>query len=60
MVVDAGTGTCMVRAGDTLWEIAKRYGVRIEDLLQWNRLPHNATLRLGQRLLLSQPQSASR
>ncbi len=49
-------GTCMVRPGDTIWEIARRYSVRVEDLLQWNRLPRNTTLRLGQRLLLSRPQ----
>jgi membrane-bound lytic murein transglycosylase D len=50
---------CTVRSGDTLWNIAKRYGVRIDDLLQWNRLPRNATLRLGQRLQVSEPQVAA-
>jgi membrane-bound lytic murein transglycosylase D len=50
---------CTVRSGDTLWDIAKRYRVRIEDLLQWNRLPRNATLRLGQRLHVSEPQVAA-
>ena len=53
---DKQSATCMVRPGDTLVEIARRYSVRIEDLLQWNRLPRNTTLRLGQRLLLSRPQ----
>ena len=55
-VVAAGKeGTCTVRSGDTLWDIANRYGVRMEDLLHWNRLSRNATLRLGQKLLLSAP-----
>ncbi len=53
-----GSGTCTVHSGDTLWDIARRYGVRVEDLLQWNRLPRNTTLRLGQRLLLGEPQRA--
>jgi membrane-bound lytic murein transglycosylase D len=46
---------CTVRAGDTLWDIARRYRLRVDDLVQWNRLSHNATLRLGQRLLLAAP-----
>lgn len=49
-------GTCTVRAGDTLWDIANRYGVHMEDLLHWNRLSRNATLRLGQKLMLSGPE----
>lgn len=52
----AKEGTCTVRPGDTLWDIANRYGVRMEDLLHWNRLSRNATLRLGQKLLLSSPE----
>ena len=47
--------TCTVRAGDTLWDIARRYRLRVDDLVQWNRLPHNATLRLGQHLVLAAP-----
>jgi len=49
----AKEGTCTVRSGDTLWDIANRYGVRMEDLLHWNRLSRNATLRLGQKLVLN-------
>ncbi|MBS0584439.1 MAG: LysM peptidoglycan-binding domain-containing protein [Proteobacteria bacterium] len=47
--------TCTVRSGDTLWQIANRYGVRMEDLLHWNRLSRNTTLRLGQKLVLNAP-----
>jgi len=49
-------GTVVVHAGDTLWDIARRYGLHVEDLLRWNGLTRNTTLRLGQRLLLSAPQ----
>lgn len=51
--------TCTVRPGDTLWDIANRYGVRMEDLLHWNRLSRNATLRLGQKLMVSAPLTAA-
>ena len=57
--ISGAAETCTVHAGDTLWDIAKRYGLRIDDLLQWNRLPRNSTLRLGQRILLTAPQSES-
>ena len=49
-------GTVVVHAGDTLWDIARRYGLHVDDLLRWNGLTRNTTLRLGQRLLLSAPQ----
>jgi peptidoglycan lytic transglycosylase D len=53
----------VVHAGDTLWQIAHRYGLHVDDLLRWNGLTRNARLRLGQHLLLSepdeQPQSAA-
>jgi len=55
--VDPALTVCTVRAGDTLWEIARRYRVRIEDLLQWNRLSRSSTLKLGQRLVLEAPAS---
>jgi len=50
---------CTVRAGDTLLEIARRYRVRFEDLLRWNRLSRQSTLRLGQHLVLAAPASAN-
>ena len=45
----------IVHAGDTLWSIAHRAGVRIADLLSWNGLHSDATLHLGQRLRLQPP-----
>ena len=41
-----------VRKGDTLWGIARQYKVKIEQLLQWNQLSRNQTLRLNQSLVL--------
>ena len=42
----------VVHAGDTLWRIARRQHVRLDDLLSWNGLDRNATLHLGQPLRL--------
>lgn len=41
----------LVRKGDTLSEIAQRYGVRVSDLRRWNRLKGDRIL-VGQRLTL--------
>lgn len=41
-----------VKRGDTLWGIARRYKVRIDQLLDWNKLSKNQTLRLNQSLVV--------
>lgn len=40
----------VVRRGDTLAVIAKRFGVTVQQLADWNRVPKNKKLRRGQRL----------
>lgn len=37
----------VVKQGDTLWKIARIYGVRPEDLRQWNNLKQQAKLKPG-------------
>ncbi|GAB6113660.1 LysM peptidoglycan-binding domain-containing protein [Desulfomicrobium salsuginis] len=39
-----------VRQGDTLWSIAKRFGVSAQDLLSWNKLAANTHIRPGDQL----------
>lgn len=39
-----------VRPGDSLWNIAKRFGVSLADLRQWNKLAENAALKPGDEL----------
>lgn len=39
-----------VQRGETLWSIARRYGVLIRQIVEWNLLDPNEGLRLGQRL----------
>lgn len=41
-----------VRSGDTLTRIARRYGVRVENLAAANRISKDSTLRLGQVLVI--------
>jgi membrane-bound lytic murein transglycosylase D len=44
--------THRVRAGDTLYGIARKYGVALADLLRWNRLTPRSVLRPGAKLRL--------
>lgn len=48
----ANTVRYTVRGGDTLWEIARRYGVDVDELRSWNQLGANSTIRPGQVLAL--------
>ena len=41
-----------VRSGDSLWEIAERFGLRVADILSWNDISADRVLRPGQRLKL--------
>jgi len=49
----------VVHAGDTMWDIAHRYGLHVNDLLRWNGLSRSSTLHLGQRLRLIEPDQTS-
>lgn len=42
-----------VRRGDSPWTIARRYRIKLQDLLRWNNLNNNSILRPGQTLRLS-------
>ncbi|MCH9031656.1 MAG: LysM peptidoglycan-binding domain-containing protein [candidate division Zixibacteria bacterium] len=44
--------TYKVRRGDSLWKIARRYGVSVSDLRSWNNLRSGSKLRIGQTLKL--------
>lgn len=49
----AATGVHVVRDGDTLWDIARQYGARVEDLMALNELGHSEWIKPGQRLVIS-------
>lgn len=42
----------VVASGETAWSVARKYNVSISDLAQWNGLPGDMSLRVGQRLLI--------
>ncbi len=42
-----------VQSGDSLWSISRKYGVRLSDLIQWNRLPKAPLIHPGQTLFLN-------
>lgn len=43
----------VVRSGETLWEIAGRYGTRVEDLMAMNELGDSDWIKPGQRIIVS-------
>ena len=47
-----GKVTHHVRQGDTLWDIARRYGVNVAQISQWNQISQSNTLKPGQKLTI--------
>lgn len=50
-----GSTTYAVAPGDSLWTIARRFKVSIDELRRWNGLPRQQQLRPGQSLIVSRP-----
>ena len=53
----AGPEWHVVRSGETLYAIAKRYGLDYRDIARWNGIGGDYLIRPGDRLRLSQPGS---
>ena len=53
----AATTTYLVARGDSLWTVAKKNGVSVNELVKANNLKSNATLQIGQKLVV--PAAAS-
>ena len=47
--------TYVVKRGDSLWKIARAFGVLMEKLVRWNDLPSPSKLRVGDRLQVFVP-----
>ena len=45
-----GASQHTVQSGDSLWSIARKYKVRLNDLIRWNGLDRSAVIRPGQSL----------
>ncbi|MGH8402566.1 MAG: LysM peptidoglycan-binding domain-containing protein, partial [Gammaproteobacteria bacterium] len=41
-----------VRSGESLWTIARYYGVKVTQLVQWNGLTSKSVLHVGQKLTI--------
>jgi membrane-bound lytic murein transglycosylase D len=48
----SSTTTYRVRAGDSIWAIAQRHGVNMNDLLEWNSLTRRSVIKPGDRLII--------
>ncbi|KAA3439499.1 LysM peptidoglycan-binding domain-containing protein [Rufibacter hautae] len=53
------SGTHVVEKGETLYSIARKYGIPVKDLLAWNNLDGSAPLGLGVELTLTGSTTAS-
>ncbi len=51
--------THVVQAGDNLWDIAERYGVTVEAIVDANRLSNPEALKLDQKLIIPTPAARS-
>jgi membrane-bound lytic murein transglycosylase D len=48
-----------VAAGQTLYSIAKQYGISVGELRQWNNLTEADSLRIGQKLIVNEQEAES-
>jgi membrane-bound lytic murein transglycosylase D len=51
--------TYKVRSGDTLSDIADRFGLSMSDLQKWNGISNPSSLQVGQTLVVKKPASSS-
>lgn len=42
--------THTVKSGDTLWDISRKYKVKVQDIVRWNKLSNGGMLKLRQQL----------
>ncbi len=45
----------VVRSGETIWHLSRRYRIKMKKLLAWNHLSKDAQIRPGDKILLSLP-----
>lgn len=51
--------TYTVKAGDSLWAIARKHDVHSKELAKWNHIGVQSTLSPGQKLLIKKPEKTS-
>jgi LysM repeat protein len=53
MEAKAGPNVHVVKPGETLYRISRRYGVKVDTLRKWNKLPDDI-IEVGQKLIVGQ------
>jgi hypothetical protein len=48
-------GVYIVQAGDTLYSIARRHGVTVDELVAWNNIPDPSQIKPGQKIAIRGP-----
>jgi peptidoglycan lytic transglycosylase D len=51
---NAAAGAYIVKQGDSLWLIARKFDIHVKDLLKWNKLKKGKHLQPGQSLIVQQ------
>ena len=51
---NAATNAYIVKQGDSLWLIARKFDIRVNDLLKWNNIKKGKHLQPGQSLIVQQ------
>lgn len=50
--IDGKRNIYNIKHGDNLWEISRRYDVKVSQLRQWNNIPKKHLLKPGQKLII--------
>lgn len=45
-------GMYTIKSGDNPWDLSRKFGIKHEDLMQWNNLKSDTVLQIGQKLRL--------
>jgi len=48
-------GAHSLASGETLWGVANRYGISVDDLKRWNKIDDARSLRPGRMLVVAKP-----
>ena len=44
--------TYVIRKNDTLYEIARKYGVNFRDIMRWNKITNHRKIKPGQKIII--------
>jgi membrane-bound lytic murein transglycosylase D len=53
--LDSRARTHTLAAGETLWSVAQRYGITVEDIQRWNNIKDHHSIPAGKQLVVAAP-----